>query len=165
VTKKSERSVSYLAFLEVAPGWWRCIPELSATSVYALRRELVARYPEASTLAILPVAKAHVVSYAKETVQMDLFKPATIAPAEETPEPPPWHDPGDPDAEHAAERALEAATAAEAEVRAATPPPPVDPDDDETPEDGVDPETGLSRRPASEARPEDEGSTVFPVDE
>jgi hypothetical protein len=61
--------------------------------------------------------------------------------------------------------AAQAALSAEAAARA-TQVMPVDPDDDEADRGNpdIDPATGLSRRPASEARPEDEGRTVFPID-
>lgn len=64
----------------------------------------------------------------------------------------------------AADRAARAALQAEAGARASQVLP-VDPDDDEdrgNPD--IDSATGLSKRPASEARPEDEGRTIFPAD-
>lgn len=59
--------------------------------------------------------------------------------------------------------AAQAALVAEAAARTAAVLPP-DPDDEDVRNPDTDPATGLSRRSAAEARPEDEGRTVFPID-
>lgn len=137
-------------------------------------------------LVIIPLDQAHIVEAAQQiTVEekftkTELREPAPLgellAPVQLDPEaavaarmsgglvpdgaiaegPPAFEGPG--------AEAAQAALAAEAGARASQVLP-VDPDDDE--ERGnpdIDSATGLSKRPASEARPEDEGRTIFPPD-
>lgn len=155
----------------------------------AAQAEAGEQVTDAHTLVILPLDQAHVVEAAqtitvKETFTKTSLKPAPplssliTGPKQLGPEAaiaermgagapaPEGAGPGDlsPEDAERADAAAQAALAAAADARAAQVPP-VDPEDDEEASNpDIDPATGLSRRPASEARPEDEGRTVFPVD-
>lgn len=166
-----------------------------ATSVNVLRKEVRAELDaandaaglppnDAHNLVIVPFDRAHIVTAARETEVRETFKKATLEPGPDlttvilpmvteadvaarmaggtpppgavvmpTADPPPHADAppidptGDPDDMAAARRA-------EAEAIAAAQ---TNPD--------VDPDTLLSRRTADQAVPEDEGNTVFPMDE
>lgn len=194
-TPKPRGPVNYLAFAEYEPGAWALVAyDRESSSVYALRKELRQELSDAQAeggrpvsvgtkLVIIPTAQAHIIEAAqrvevKETYQtvklkdvavlsslfqerVPLSPEAEVAARMGAGEPPEL----EPEAEQAAGAAHAAALAAEAGARQGQALP-LDPDDDEdhgNPD--IDPATGLSRRPASEARPEDEGRTVFPVDE
>lgn len=142
-------------------------------------------------LVIIPIEQAHVVGATRKVAVTETFEKITLQdgpplasmlagpqPAPETEAdvaarmaagaPQAAAEPGtepvmDDAAAQAAERALAAARrvdpSAGADAPRAVPAPraPINPD--------IDPETGLSRRSAAQARPEDEGTVVFPLDD
>lgn len=180
---KKRGPVLYLAFAQLDGRWYLVANEREATSVYQLRKELVDQIGPGIGLVIIPQKQAHVVRHRRKTTTTDTFDGAVpldvvMGPGEEAvaahellmqraeevggmalgiPDLPPA-------VAAAAAEAAAAAQAAEEAARAAAVPP-VDPDDDEPRDPDIDPVTGLSRRSASEARPEDEGRVIFPLDD
>lgn len=186
--KKARGPVNYMAFVEGEGGfWWLAAADREATSAFALRKELIAELeyegsvPDRVRIVIIQSSLAHVVEHTREVVQTDKFKATKLASDDAQITAPPPLPPADTNEGVAAraaaspapagaivsagDAALAAAVAAEGAGRAAAVMP-VDPDDDEEARNpDIDPATGLSRRSADQARPDDEGRTVFPIPE
>lgn len=190
---KPRGPVKYLAMAELSPGRWAIMgePGREASSVYTLRKELRAELDAAAEatgaptgdvndLIIIPLDQAHIVRAAREMEVRETFTKTTLkagpdiatlmVPVESEadvaarmaagPVPDGAVVPPDSPPDPVAEAAHRAAMAAEAAARAAMP---ADPEAELPPD--VDPDTLLSRRTADQAVPEDEGRTVFPMDE
>lgn len=181
-TAKKRGPIDYLAFTQIGNRWFLVFDD-QAANVYALRKLLVEKMGAGIALVIIPKGLAHIVGHERTVIVKDAFEPgpelvvtnpweAPVHAAEHLPNEgglplvaPEELEPIDPAAAAMAARAAAAAQAAEEAARSGQVPP-IDPDDDEDGHDpDRDPATGLSRRTAAEARPEDEGRTVFPVDE
>lgn len=186
--KKARGPVNYMVFVENDDGsWWLAAADRESSSAQKLRGDLLTELeaaghsPDYTRLVIIQTSLAQVVEHKKEVIEKHTFTRTKLTGDDASIEPPATLPPAGTEAGIAAraaaspapagalvdpaEAAAHAAVVAEAAERAASVPP-VDPDDDE--ERGnpdLDPTTGLTRRTAAQARPEDEGRTVFPIEE
>lgn len=86
--KKPRGPVSYVAFVEAANGLWLRVGPRGASSVYALRKELLVELREklsihgTTRMVIVPTAQAHIVAHEHEVIERDIFTPAKLDVAE-----------------------------------------------------------------------------------
>jgi hypothetical protein len=184
--KKRSRLVNYLAFVETQQGVWLRSGPRGASSVYALRRQLLeelrAYVSDTTNIVIVPLAQAHVVQHEHVVTERDTFTAAKLDYADLAA----WLQQQADDAQAAALAHLPVADVPGYvvpdlpddpgpdddpivnDVTPASGPPPADPDaEDERDFAGnpdLDPATGVSRRAADQATAADEGVTIFPPD-